>query len=120
MSSPSSNTDPASVAIGTSSCMRLSVRRKVDLPHPEGPISAVTTPASILMLTPSSTLREPNQQLTSTPSRTPPTGPAAASGMGLVCSTSGTVIRSVLSASDVPSAATALPATAGETEPAPA
>ena len=32
---------------GTSSCIRLSRRRKVDLPQPEGPMRAVTSPAAI-------------------------------------------------------------------------
>ena len=43
--SPSSSTSPASCAPGTSSCMRLRIRRNVDLPQPDGPISAVTAPA---------------------------------------------------------------------------
>ena len=38
------------------SCMRFRVRRKVDLPQPEGPMNAVTDLASMLMLT-SSTAR---------------------------------------------------------------
>src|SRR5581483_3254633 len=42
MSSPSSRTRPVIQAPSTSSCMRLRVRRKVDLPQPDGPISACT------------------------------------------------------------------------------
>jgi hypothetical protein len=57
---------PASDALGTSSCIRLSVRRKVDLPQPDGPISAVTLPASIVRLTFSRTLWSPNQHEMST------------------------------------------------------
>ena len=33
---------------GTSSCMRLSSRRKVDFPQPDGPIRAVTSPDAIV------------------------------------------------------------------------
>ena len=46
MSTPSSSTSPASEALGTSWCMRLRMRRNVDLPQPDGPISAVTSPAA--------------------------------------------------------------------------
>src|SRR3989442_6241519 len=42
MSSPSSRICPVTQAPATSSCMRFSVRMNVDLPHPEGPMSAVT------------------------------------------------------------------------------
>src|SRR6266581_1265581 len=42
MSKPSTTTMPFTRASGTSSCMRLRQRTKVDLPHPEGPIIAVT------------------------------------------------------------------------------
>ena len=45
-----SSTSPASVAPGTSSCMRLRMRRNVDLPQPDGPISAVTVCAGISRL----------------------------------------------------------------------
>src|SRR5580658_8012825 len=47
MSIPSSSMTPARAADGTSSCMRLRVRRKVDLPQPDGPISAVTLNGSM-------------------------------------------------------------------------
>src|SRR6266516_2881756 len=42
MSKPSTSTVPFTRASGTSSCMRLRQRTKVDLPHPDGPIMAVT------------------------------------------------------------------------------
>src|SRR5574338_1414495 len=42
MSSPSSSTRPVIHPSSLSSCIRLSVRRKVDLPQPDGPISACT------------------------------------------------------------------------------
>src|SRR5690606_38060540 len=42
MSCSSSSTLPTTQAPGVISCIRLSVRRKVLLPHPEGPISAWT------------------------------------------------------------------------------
>ncbi len=35
------------------SCMRLSVRRKVDLPQPDGPMNAVTVRGSMVSDTPS-------------------------------------------------------------------
>jgi hypothetical protein len=38
------------------SCMRFSVRRKVDLPHPLGPMKAVTVRGSIVRDTPSTAL----------------------------------------------------------------
>src|SRR5436189_876160 len=63
MSTPSSSTWPARLALGTSSCMRLRMRRKVDLPQPEGPIRAVTWPAGITRLTSSRTWWSPNQAL---------------------------------------------------------
>src|SRR5687768_1275607 len=46
MSSPSSSTRPVIQPPSTSSCIRLRVRRKVDLPQPEGPMSACTRWAS--------------------------------------------------------------------------
>src|SRR5689334_1190544 len=67
MSAPSSSTCPASAADGTSSCIRLRIRRNVDLPHPEGPISAVMPPAGMVSETRSSTLWLPNQAVMSTP-----------------------------------------------------
>ncbi|CAB4961523.1 unannotated protein [freshwater metagenome] len=61
MSCPSSNTWPAIDADGIISCMRLRMRRNVDLPQPDGPISAVTLPAGMSSDTRSSTLCVPNQ-----------------------------------------------------------
>src|SRR5260221_344807 len=61
MSWPASSTWPPRLAPCTISCIRLSMRRKVDLPQPEGPIRAVTDPASIRSDTRSSTLCAPNQ-----------------------------------------------------------
>ncbi len=55
---------PASSAPGVTSCIRLRIRKKVDFPHPEGPISAVTIDRSIKSETLSSTRRPPNQALT--------------------------------------------------------
>src|SRR4051812_20787326 len=66
MSLPSSSTSPASAAEGTSSCMRLRIRRNVDLPQPDGPISAVMPPAGIVSDTRSSTLWSPNHAVMST------------------------------------------------------
>ena len=45
-----------------SSCMRLSIRRKVDLPQPDGPISAVTSPARMVRSTSSSTRWSPTRR----------------------------------------------------------
>src|SRR6266700_2186421 len=42
MSKPSTSTVPFTRASGTSSCIRVRQRTKVDLPHPGGPIIAVT------------------------------------------------------------------------------
>src|SRR6476619_5753921 len=64
MSSPSSRTSPARLAPGTSSCIRLRMRRNVDLPQPDGPMSAVTRPAGMVRVTSSSTWCSPNQALT--------------------------------------------------------
>ncbi len=50
---------PSTRAPGMTSCMRFSDRRKVDLPQPEGPISAVTLRGSMEMLTPSTALKLP-------------------------------------------------------------
>src|ERR1700689_2428416 len=63
MSEPSRLTAPARGALGTSSCMRFRILRKVDLPQPDGPMSAVTFRGSISRLTRSSTLLDPNQAL---------------------------------------------------------
>src|SRR5690348_12170841 len=52
MSSPSSSTRPVIQPFSDSSCIRLRVRRKVDLPQPEGPISACTRLAVKLRETP--------------------------------------------------------------------
>ncbi len=43
MSAPSSRISPSTRAPGVSSCMRLIARSTVDLPQPDGPISAVTS-----------------------------------------------------------------------------
>src|SRR4051812_46273530 len=40
------------------------VRRKVDLPHPDGPMRAVTCLGSMVMVTSSSALNDPNHALT--------------------------------------------------------
>ena len=52
-SSPSILTEPSTYAPGMTSCMRLSVRRNVDLPQPDGPMNAVTVRGSMIMSTPS-------------------------------------------------------------------
>ena len=59
MSRPSIVTAPSTRAAGTMSFMRLSVRRNVDLPHPDGPMSAVTSFDRIVSVIPSSARRMP-------------------------------------------------------------
>src|SRR5689334_12504744 len=61
MSCPSSSTSPVTRAPGTTSCIRLSARRKVDLPQPDGPMRAVTCLGSMVMLMSASAWNEPNQ-----------------------------------------------------------
>src|SRR5256714_9871602 len=68
MSSPSSRTWPDTPAPTTTSCMRLSVRRKVDFPQPDGPITAVTRLASTVRVTLSMARVDPYQALTPTAS----------------------------------------------------
>src|SRR5205085_5308942 len=63
MSRLSSRTSPVTRAPGTTSCMRLRARRNVDLPHPDGPISAVTCLGSTVMLMSFRAWNEPNQTL---------------------------------------------------------
>src|SRR5215469_15791184 len=65
MSSPSRRIWPDTPAPGITSCMRLRVRRKVDFPHPDGPIRAVTRLASTASVTFWMALVEPYQALTS-------------------------------------------------------
>src|SRR3954471_11752883 len=60
MSRPSSSTSPETRAPATTSCMRLRARRNVDLPHPDGPMSAVTCLGSTVMLMSASAWNEPN------------------------------------------------------------
>ena len=64
MSMPSMRIVPASDALGTSSCIRFRIRRNVDLPQPDGPISDVTWLACISRFTRCSTLCSPNHALT--------------------------------------------------------
>src|ERR1700674_727268 len=61
MLAPSSSTDPDRAAEGTSSCIRFRIRRNVDFPQPDGPMSAVTLPGSMVSEIRSRTLLEPNQ-----------------------------------------------------------
>src|SRR6266567_2898560 len=63
MSWSSRRTRPETRAPGTTSCKRLSARRKVDLPHPDGPMRAVTCLGSTVMLTSARAWNDPNQAL---------------------------------------------------------
>ena len=69
-------------APGISSCIRLRMRRNVDLPQPDGPISAVTLPGSIDSVTWSSTWCVPNQAVM--PTASSPAGPSVGSGVGVL------------------------------------
>src|SRR5439155_22452763 len=64
MSKPSTSTVPFTRASGTSSCMRLRQRTKVDLPHPEGPIMAVMLNGAIERFTSWSACLRPYQAFT--------------------------------------------------------
>ena len=59
MSWPSICTEPSTRVPGMMSFMRLSERRNVDLPHPDGPMNAVTWLESTWRLTPSRTRLAP-------------------------------------------------------------
>src|SRR6478735_2129813 len=85
MSSPSSSTSPASCADGTSSCIRLRIRRNVDLPQPDGPISAVMPPAGMVRETRSRTLWSPNHAVMSF-ARSSASGAAGTGGRVVVSS----------------------------------
>jgi hypothetical protein len=50
---------PSTRAPGSTSCIRFSERRKVDLPQPEGPIRAVMLRGSMETLTPSTARKLP-------------------------------------------------------------
>src|SRR5690349_2108089 len=65
MFSPSSLMLPLTVAPGMVSCIRLSVRKKVLLPQPEGPMSAVILFGFKTRLTPAIAWNEPKYALTS-------------------------------------------------------
>ena len=59
-------------AVGTSSCIRLRVRRKVDFPQPDGPMIDVTLPAGMSMSTPATMQCFPNQAVTPSARSVPP------------------------------------------------
>ena len=56
---PSMSSAPCTLAPGSTSCIRLIERRNVDLPQPDGPISAVTDLGSMTMLMSSIALNAP-------------------------------------------------------------
>ena len=58
-STPSIATVPWTYAPGITSCMRLRVRRKVDLPQPDGPMNAVTDRGSTDIPTSATALKSP-------------------------------------------------------------
>ena len=59
MSTPSIATEPCTYAPGITSCIRLSVRRKVDFPQPDGPMNAVTERGSTDISTSATALKSP-------------------------------------------------------------
>src|ERR1700722_13436375 len=69
MSTSSRVTEPARAALGMSSCIRFRILKNVDLPHPDGPINAVTWPGFIDSEIRSRTLFFPNHALTSRATR---------------------------------------------------
>jgi hypothetical protein len=69
MSSPLRRTSPAIFAEAMVSCIRLRIRMNVDLPQPDGPISAVTVASGMERQTRSSTFFIPNHADTFTASR---------------------------------------------------
>ena len=74
MSLPPSRTSPASAAVGINSCIRFKVRKNVDLPHPDGPISAVTVPDAKSKVTSFNACFDPNHAFTLRASRPVPIG----------------------------------------------
>src|SRR5687768_4198101 len=78
MSWPSSVTVPATRAVGTVSCMRFKHRSSVDLPHPDGPMIAVTSRSPNAMATLRTTSAAPKNALSDDASRR--TRAAAAAG----------------------------------------
>ena len=58
-SSSSSRTLPSTRAPGITSCIRFSVRSKVDLPQPDGPMNAVTDRGCTVIETSSTALKSP-------------------------------------------------------------
>src|SRR5690242_8377122 len=83
MSSPSNSTCPRARAPGTTSCIRLRQRRKVDLPQPDGPISAVICRGATSRLMLSSALNAPYQafRLLTASADGPPTSGACVSSI---------------------------------------
>src|SRR5918911_5631149 len=79
MSRPSSRMRPLARPVGTVSCMRLRQRRKVDFPHPDGPMIAVTRRSRRLSDTLRTARTVPYQALSSS---TAMRGRAGASAMG--------------------------------------
>src|SRR5437879_12134150 len=61
MSAPSSSTRPVTQPPSDSSCMRFRHRRNVLLPHPDGPMTAVTVCAGKIIVTSFRTARRPNR-----------------------------------------------------------
>src|SRR5919202_6808053 len=84
MSCPSRSTRPLTRAPGTVSCIRLRQRSSVDLPHPEGPMTAVTARDGKARSTPRTAWTLPNHASSdSAASRTSCPAPSAAALRGV-------------------------------------
>src|SRR5678815_4859826 len=86
MLAPASSTSPSTVAPGTVSCMRLRQRSMVDLPQPDGPITAVTDLFGKSSVTFLSTRLPPNHALSRRALRS---GSVSATGIPTSCCIAG-------------------------------
>src|SRR6476646_4135546 len=98
MSSPPSRTRPVIQPFSDSSCIRLSVRRKVDLPQPDGPMRACTRLAVKLSETPFTAVNLPYMAVslsdsTRTRGGAPGTGALSAAGRGAAVLRAGSPIE---------------------------
>src|SRR5262245_45679891 len=83
MSCPSRQTEPATRAVGTVSCMRLRQRSSVDLPQPDGPMTAVTSRSRNVIETPRTASADAKNALSVVASRRIRSASAAGGGAGV-------------------------------------
>ena len=79
---PKCRSEPSRRVPGVSSCIRLSARRKVDLPQPLGPMIAVTFFAGMRIVTSNSAWRAPYQRLKFLMSKATSSAPDGQAGRG--------------------------------------